>query len=129
MSGYDMVVGALNSLVSRSDEFSPLRDVVLGIYGKTPSLEEHDCFMSHGTFCVHKVGGGYSPRIEIQQLPADSKIFIVRLIVVVKEEGGISYKEIRELTGAAHVATEMFAHVYSGFLKDGRPGHPLSSSR
>lgn len=118
MSSYDMVVGALNALVSRSNEFAPIKDVVLEIYGKNPSLEEQDCFMSHGTFCVHKVGGRYSPRIEIQQLPADSGIFIVRLIFVVKEEGGISYKEIRELTGAIHMAAEMFAHVYSEFMNE-----------
>lgn len=118
MNKYGMVVKALNALVSSSHEFSQLRDIVLGIYGNTPSLIEQDCFMSHGVFCVHKVGGGYSPRIEIQQLAADSGIFIVRLIVVVKEDGGISYKEIRELTGADNVVREMFSHVYADFLKN-----------
>lgn len=73
--------------------------------------------MSHAMFCVHRNARDYSPRIELQQLPVDRNVFIVRLMRVVDEKDGILFKEIEELTGASWLVLSMFAHLYSKFLE------------
>jgi hypothetical protein len=112
------VISRLDELVGRDNEFSPLRDAVVGIYGENPSLDGCDYFMSHAMFCVHRNARDYSPRIELQQLPADRNVFIVRLIRVVDERDGILFKEIEELTGASRVVLSMFSYLYSKFLEE-----------